>query len=156
MKRKCPRWKSMDRCQIWVVSKCLSCHLRVQIQEQGWQELTRGWSGESRHILRVISFHGAAWESPRFHCWGYFWGLNLDPRHMQCYWMASVSAIYFPSLHYEMEKDSCCLPSCESFIGWQVRTGQTLGSSGGQRVEVEQARIRLPAFKPGWPIHRLR
>lgn len=146
-------------------------HLRVQIQVQRWQGLTRGWSGwleggwvdgVSRYTLRVIILHGAAWESPRFHASGCFQWLISDPRHVVLLTgkMVSVRTIYFLILNYEMEKDSCYLPSCDSFIGWQLRKGQTLGSSGkwqwsGQMLDYQDSGQDDPFIKSRKWLHLL-
>lgn len=52
----------------------------------------------------------------------------------KCYrspeWMVLVTTIYLLSFYYEMEKDSCCLLSCESFIGPQLRMGRPQALQG--------------------------
>lgn len=153
----------MERGQIWVVGKYayasasegINPSTKVSRAETGWG----GWvEDESRHILRVIILHDAACESPRFPAWGVLvMKLSTD---MQCCWFAewtvSVRNIYLLSLYYEMGKDSCCLPSCESFIGPQLGMGQTLGSSGRWHIELGWASVGLPGCKPGRLIHQLK
>ena len=123
----------LERCQIQVGSKCMPWHLRVQIQAQRRQRLrgVRWLSGRwvLTHFRVIILLPSAALKSPGSHAWGCFRWLNPVLWHMQSCWPAKwypVKTSYFLSLFCETQKESCCLPSCESFIGLQLRMGQTL------------------------------